>query len=61
MKSNDIFKSTIKDKIFESLIKDLQPITRKSPERNFGTASKKKGMHVFSFQYKGCDVEVELK
>jgi hypothetical protein len=56
-----MFKSTDKDKIFEDLIKDLQPITRKSIERNFGTASKKKGDHVISFQYKGYNVEVELK
>lgn len=54
------FKTTDKDKAFEELIKELQPITRKSDSRDFGSASKRKSEHTLTFQYKEFTVEVQL-
>ena len=57
------FKSTDKDIQFEKLIKDLQLITRKSKELNFGTASMAKDAtnHTIEFQYGKYYCKVELK
>ena len=66
------FKSTKKDQAFEDLIKELQPITKKSFTRDFGSggeygtsqfnkSEKQLSEHTLRFKYKGYKCIVELK
>ena len=57
------FKSTEKDKAFEELIKELQPITRKSIRRDFRVAETSSGImrHILKFNYLEFECTVELK
>lgn len=69
MENKDIFKTSRKDQVFEKLIKELQPITRKSLERNFGSGDKKHfnvaenelSEHTLRFDYSGFECIVQLK
>ena len=66
------FKSTPKDKAFEDLIKELQPLSRKSLSRDFGSggthgtnqfnkAEKELSEHTLRFIYLGFEYVVQLK
>jgi hypothetical protein len=66
------FKSTEKDKAFEKLIKELQPLSRKSLSRDFGSggdqgtnqfrkAEKELSEHTLRFIYLGFECIVQLK
>lgn len=57
------FKASKKDLIFEELIKELQVLSRKGKWRNFGTSSTATDSteYTLEFDYKGCNVKVELK
>lgn len=63
LENKNLFKRTKKDIVFEKLIKELQPITRKSIRRDFGTSSKAKGStnHTLEFNYEEYEVKVEMK
>jgi hypothetical protein len=68
----DNFKTSKKDIVFESLIKELQPITMKSQSKDFGSggthgtnqfrkAEKELSEHTLRFDYQGFNCTVELK
>ena len=60
----DVFKTTRKDQIFEKLIKEIKPISRKYSHRfDYGTGSKAKGStnHTIEFDMNGYDVKIESK